>query len=65
MLFFDLGERYSDNHPPLRRQLNIVFDLIFRVTKSKDTKNPLEDMFMLRNETFPHMSGKIAVWFVA
>ena len=65
MLFFDLGERYSDNHPPLRRQLNVVFDLMFRVTKSKDTKNTLEDMFMLRNETFPHMRGKIAVWFVA
>ena len=65
MLFFDVRERYSDNHPPLRRQLKVVFDLMFRVTKSKDTKNPLEDMFMLRNETFPHMSRNIAIRFVA
>ena len=65
MLFFDLREGHSDNHSPLRRQLNVIFDLMFRVTKSKDTKNPLGNMFMLRDETFPHMSGKIAVWFVA
>lgn len=65
MLFFNLRERYGDNHPPLRRQSKVIFDLIFRVTESKGTEDPLEDGFMLRNEAFPHMSGEIAVWFIA
>lgn len=37
---------------------------MFRVTESKGTKDALEDVFMLRDEAFPHMSGKVAVWFV-
>ena len=65
MLFFNLREWNGNDHPPLRRQLKVIFDLIFRVTQSKGTENPLEDMFMLRDKTFPDMSRKIAVWFVA
>lgn len=57
-------ERYGNNHPPLRRQLKVIFDLIFRVTESKGTKNALEDVFVPCDKTFPHTSRKIAVWFV-
>ena len=35
------------------------------MTEGKGSKNSLEDMFMLRDKASPHMSGQIAVWFVA
>ena len=64
MLFFNRRERYCNNHPPLRWQLQVIFDLMFRVTESNGTKDALEDILMLRDEPFPHTSRKIAVWFV-
>lgn len=65
MLFFNLRERYGDNHPSLRRQSDVIFDLIFRVAESKGTKNLLENVPMPRDKAFPHMCRKITIWFVA
>ena len=58
-------ERYRNNYSSLRRQVKVTFDLIFRMTESKGAENPLEEVFMLRDEAFPHASREIAVWFVA
>ena len=64
MLFFNLREWYCNDHTSLKRQLEIILDLMFRVTDSNGTKDALEYIFMLRDEAFPNMSRKIAVWLV-